>query len=165
MARPTSCCTKRPRDAFWRNSPRSCGSSSVGWFFAAKGASLHLLPLFVALGAGGEEPKPSRLHASATHGVLRMDAYPFGERPDERVSARPRVCPAWGRIVRRCDGVDRWNAAAENVLKHLIAGRPASRALRLGHRLRSRFDEIAFGDMGNQPGPCFRSQSTASLLF
>ncbi|PTQ13299.1 dioxygenase [Sphingomonas oleivorans] len=37
----------------------------------------HLLPLFVALGAGcGEGVR--RLHASTTHGILRMDAYAFG---------------------------------------------------------------------------------------
>lgn len=37
----------------------------------------HLLPLFVALGAG--DPGPVRhLHQSATHGILRMDAYAFG---------------------------------------------------------------------------------------
>lgn len=35
----------------------------------------HLLPLFVALGAGGG--RAQRLHASATHNVLRMDAYAF----------------------------------------------------------------------------------------
>jgi 4,5-DOPA dioxygenase extradiol len=34
----------------------------------------HFLPLFVALGAGG---KAERLHASATMGSLRMDAYAF----------------------------------------------------------------------------------------
>jgi 4,5-DOPA dioxygenase extradiol len=34
----------------------------------------HLLPLFVAMGAGG---KAERLHASATLSVLRMDAYAF----------------------------------------------------------------------------------------
>jgi 4,5-DOPA dioxygenase extradiol len=37
----------------------------------------HLLPLFVALGAG-EGGKPNHLHASTTHGVLRMDAFAFG---------------------------------------------------------------------------------------
>lgn len=37
----------------------------------------HLLPLFVALGAGSEPPRVERLHASVTHGVLRMDAYAF----------------------------------------------------------------------------------------
>lgn len=35
----------------------------------------HLLPLFVALGAGG---RARRLHRSQTYGVLRMDAYAFG---------------------------------------------------------------------------------------
>ncbi len=39
----------------------------------------HLLPLYVALGAGGEHPHAQRLHASATYGVLRMDVYGFGE--------------------------------------------------------------------------------------
>lgn len=39
----------------------------------------HLLPLFVALGAGGEGGTPRHLHASTTHGVLRMDVYAFGD--------------------------------------------------------------------------------------
>jgi 4,5-DOPA dioxygenase extradiol len=34
----------------------------------------HLLPLYVAMGAGG---RAERLHQSATYGVLRMDAYAF----------------------------------------------------------------------------------------
>lgn len=38
----------------------------------------HLLPLFVALGAAGTNPTAERLHASTTYGVLRMDAYAFG---------------------------------------------------------------------------------------
>jgi len=38
----------------------------------------HLLPLFVALGAAGPGAKARRLHSSATYGVLRMDAYDFG---------------------------------------------------------------------------------------
>lgn len=37
----------------------------------------HLLPLFVALGAGGGTAR--RLHASVTHAILRMDVYAFGE--------------------------------------------------------------------------------------
>lgn len=37
----------------------------------------HLLPLFVALGAAGDAARASRLHASATWGTLRMDAYSF----------------------------------------------------------------------------------------
>ena len=35
----------------------------------------HLLPLFVALGAGGGAAE--RIHSSVEHGVLRMDAYRF----------------------------------------------------------------------------------------
>lgn len=38
----------------------------------------HLLPLFVALGAAGNNASAKRLHSSATYGVLRMDAYAFG---------------------------------------------------------------------------------------
>jgi 4,5-DOPA dioxygenase extradiol len=37
----------------------------------------HFMPLFVALGAGGETAKATRLHSSATFGSLRMDAYSF----------------------------------------------------------------------------------------
>jgi 4,5-DOPA dioxygenase extradiol len=37
----------------------------------------HLLPLFLALGAG-EGGQSSQLHQSTTHGVLRMDAFAFG---------------------------------------------------------------------------------------
>ena len=37
----------------------------------------HLLPLFVAMGAGGEGARPRRIHQSASYGVLRMDAYAF----------------------------------------------------------------------------------------
>jgi 4,5-DOPA dioxygenase extradiol len=38
----------------------------------------HLLPWFVAAGAGGREAVPQRLHDSVTHGSLGMDAYAFG---------------------------------------------------------------------------------------
>ena len=38
----------------------------------------HFLPLFVALGAGGEGAKATRLHKSACFGSQRMDAYAFG---------------------------------------------------------------------------------------
>jgi 4,5-DOPA dioxygenase extradiol len=41
----------------------------------------HLLPLYVAMGAGGEGARAAHLHASATHGILRMDVYGFGD-PD-----------------------------------------------------------------------------------
>jgi 4,5-DOPA dioxygenase extradiol len=36
----------------------------------------HLLPLFVAMGAGGAPAR--RLHASATYAILRMDVFAFG---------------------------------------------------------------------------------------
>jgi 4,5-DOPA dioxygenase extradiol len=38
----------------------------------------HLLPWFIAAGAGGRDAAPLRLHASVTHGVLGMDTYAFG---------------------------------------------------------------------------------------
>jgi len=38
----------------------------------------HLLPLFVAMGAG-EGGTSRHLHASTTHGILRMDAFAFGD--------------------------------------------------------------------------------------
>jgi len=40
----------------------------------------HLLPLYVALGAGGDNARAQRLHASATYSVLRMDVYAFEAR-------------------------------------------------------------------------------------
>jgi 4,5-DOPA dioxygenase extradiol len=41
----------------------------------------HLLPFYVALGAGGGEPG-NRLHHSYTYNILAMDAYAFGELPE-----------------------------------------------------------------------------------
>jgi 4,5-DOPA dioxygenase extradiol len=38
----------------------------------------HLLPWYIAAGAGGREAPPLRLHESVTHGVLGMDTYAFG---------------------------------------------------------------------------------------
>jgi len=38
----------------------------------------HFLPLFFALGAGGDNAKAARLHTSAAFGSLRMDSYSFG---------------------------------------------------------------------------------------
>ena len=38
----------------------------------------HLLPWFVAAGAGGREHAPVRVHDSVAYGVLGMDAYAFG---------------------------------------------------------------------------------------
>ena len=48
--------------------------------FAAKNhpSEEHLLPIFVALGAGGDDPHPAHWHESTTYGILRMDAYAFG---------------------------------------------------------------------------------------
>ena len=47
--------------------------------FAAKNhpTEEHLLPLYAALGAAGEDARAERLHASATYSVLRMDVYSF----------------------------------------------------------------------------------------
>jgi 4,5-DOPA dioxygenase extradiol len=48
--------------------------------FAAKNhpTEEHLLPLYVAWGAAGENCRTERLHASASYAVIRMDAYAFG---------------------------------------------------------------------------------------
>jgi 4,5-DOPA dioxygenase extradiol len=47
--------------------------------FAAKNhpTEEHLLPLYAALGVAGENARATRLHASATYSVLRMDVYAF----------------------------------------------------------------------------------------
>jgi 4,5-DOPA dioxygenase extradiol len=47
--------------------------------FAAKNhpSEEHLLPLYVALGAGGDQARAEQLHASSTYSVLRMDVYAF----------------------------------------------------------------------------------------
>ena len=45
----------------------------------------HLLPWFVAAGAGGRQDAPQRLHDSVTLGSLGMDAYAFG--PQARMLA------------------------------------------------------------------------------
>lgn len=37
----------------------------------------HLMPLFVAYGAGGAQPTVERLHQSVTYGILSMDAFAF----------------------------------------------------------------------------------------
>lgn len=37
----------------------------------------HLLPLFTALGAGGDDARAERLHSSTTYGALAMDVYAF----------------------------------------------------------------------------------------
>jgi len=40
----------------------------------------HLLPWYVAAGAGGRDAPPLRLHEGATYGAIGMDAYAFGPR-------------------------------------------------------------------------------------
>ena len=44
---------------------------------AAHPSDEHLLPLFVALGAGGDSPRVERIHAGVDDCVLAMDAYSF----------------------------------------------------------------------------------------
>jgi 4,5-DOPA dioxygenase extradiol len=39
----------------------------------------HLLPWYVAAGAGGRDATPYRIHESVSHGSLGMDIYAFGE--------------------------------------------------------------------------------------
>jgi len=43
----------------------------------------HLLPWFIAAGAGGREHAPQRLHDSLSYGCLGMDAYAFGPQAAE----------------------------------------------------------------------------------
>jgi 4,5-DOPA dioxygenase extradiol len=47
----------------------------------------HLLPWFVAAGAGGREAAPRRLHDAVTYGCLGMDAYAFGPQADRLAAA------------------------------------------------------------------------------
>jgi 4,5-DOPA dioxygenase extradiol len=47
----------------------------------------HLLPWYVAAGAGGRDDAPRRIHASATMGSLGMDAYAFGAGAAELAAA------------------------------------------------------------------------------
>ena len=55
----------------------------------------HLLPWYVAAGAGGREHASVRLHASVTPGSLGMDAYAFGP-------AAPIARPRARALTRRC---------------------------------------------------------------
>ena len=47
----------------------------------------HLLPWYVAAGAGGRNAMPMRIHDGATMGTLGMDAYAFGPRAGELAAA------------------------------------------------------------------------------
>ncbi len=53
----------------------------------------HLLPWFVAAGAGGTEAAPVRLHDSVTLGSLGMDAYAFGTGAEALAAALARGEP------------------------------------------------------------------------
>jgi 4,5-DOPA dioxygenase extradiol len=59
----------------------------------------HLLPLYVALGAAGENASIKRLHVSATYGVLRMDVYAF----DDAKIAAPHLIPETNADTRALD--------------------------------------------------------------
>jgi 4,5-DOPA dioxygenase extradiol len=50
----------------------------------------HLLPWYVAAGAGGRDTPPLRLHDSLTFGSLGMDAYAFGPAAARLQAALPR---------------------------------------------------------------------------
>ncbi|OWQ91600.1 dioxygenase [Roseateles aquatilis] len=57
----------------------------------------HLLPWYVAAGAGGRDDAPLRLHAGVTFGCLGMDAYGFGPeaaRLAALLDAQPAALPA-----------------------------------------------------------------------
>ena len=54
----------------------------------------HLLPWYVAAGAGGRSDPPMRLHDSVTMGSLGMDAYAFGPNADALVQACEAFSPA-----------------------------------------------------------------------
>ncbi len=54
----------------------------------------HLLPLYVALGAGGQNARAERLHASATYSVLRMDVYAFQDVAEPALGAAKAIAAA-----------------------------------------------------------------------
>jgi 4,5-DOPA dioxygenase extradiol len=54
----------------------------------------HLLPWYVAAGAGGRSDAPIRLHDSATMGSLGMDAYAFGPSAEALAEALGSLSPA-----------------------------------------------------------------------
>jgi 4,5-DOPA dioxygenase extradiol len=49
----------------------------------------HLLPWYIAAGAGGREHAPLRLHDSVTYGSLGMDAYAFGAQATRLLEREP----------------------------------------------------------------------------
>jgi 4,5-DOPA dioxygenase extradiol len=60
----------------------------------------HLLPLYVALGAAGENARAERLHASATYSVLRMDVYAFRANTESARSGSPEAGQTGDRLAR-----------------------------------------------------------------
>jgi 4,5-DOPA dioxygenase extradiol len=60
----------------------------------------HLLPLYVALGAAGENARAERLHASATYSVLRMDVYAFRANTEAARSGSPEAGQTGDRLAR-----------------------------------------------------------------
>lgn len=54
----------------------------------------HLLPWYVAAGAGGRMAAPLRIHTSTTHGDLGMDAYAFGPSASALADALAQPQPA-----------------------------------------------------------------------
>lgn len=46
----------------------------------------HILPLYVAMGAGGDGAAARRIHASTNYGVIAMDAFAFAPQPAEAVA-------------------------------------------------------------------------------
>jgi 4,5-DOPA dioxygenase extradiol len=54
----------------------------------------HLLPWYVAAGAGGLDDAPVRLHAGATMGSLGMDAYAFGPHAEALAERLGSLSPA-----------------------------------------------------------------------
>ena len=54
----------------------------------------HLLPLYVALGAGGEDFETERIHAGIDDHVLAMDAYAFRSPASQAADSMPRSAAA-----------------------------------------------------------------------
>ena len=59
----------------------------------------HLLPWYVAAGAGGRDAAPVRIHDGATMGSLGMDAYAFGASAGSLVAALARIAPQPAQVV------------------------------------------------------------------
>jgi 4,5-DOPA dioxygenase extradiol len=57
----------------------------------------HLLPWYIAAGAGGGEHAPLRLHDSLTYGSLGMDAYAFGANAARLLEPTPEE--AWAAVI------------------------------------------------------------------